>query len=151
MRLPRPGDHRNGVFEPRENLTKNPWHLRAAFINPNPVNAWDVQMTFDDTCATACHEGYGISDMRHKGVSHGRDYLQLGYGLTDPTGGTVPEGFPLDTDLTSNASSGTPIFGTCVTCHDPHGTGTADTTNGSNHMVRADYATKSDLCVACHV
>jgi len=151
LRLPQPGDHRNGALEAGAFVTPNPKHLRAAFIEQSPTSAWDVQMTFDDACATLCHAGYGIADMRHYGVSSGRSYLQLGYGLTDALGGAIPADIPVDSDLTSSASPGPPIFATCVTCHDPHGSGVTDTTRGSNHMVRRGYTTSSELCALCHV
>lgn len=151
QRLPRAADHRNGVHEPRENLTVNPWHLRSAFINERPTQAWDVQMGFDDFCATACHAGFGVLDMRHQGIAAQRPYLQLGFGLTDPSARQVPAGIPLDSDLTSAAGSGPPLFATCVTCHDPHGSPASDTSRGSNHMVRMNWKSTSDLCLICHV
>jgi predicted CXXCH cytochrome family protein len=150
MRLPRVDHHRNGVYEPRENITVNPWHLRSEFINQSPSRAWDVQMTFDDFCATACHAGFGIRDMRHQGLGANRPYLQLGYGLTEASGSLVPPGIPLDADLTSAAGGGAPHFATCVTCHDPHGSPAPDTTRGSNHMVRMSWKTTSELCLICH-
>jgi hypothetical protein len=150
MRLPAPGDHRNGVLERVENRTVNPLHLRAGFIPSRSGSAWEVQTTFDDYCAAACHQGFGVLDMRHLSVSGARPYLQLGYGSTDALGRSIPEGVPLDSDLSSLAGASSPHFATCVTCHDPHGTGVTDQTRGSNHMVRMKYVTESTLCLICH-
>jgi hypothetical protein len=149
MRLPSPGDHRNGVVKRGAAMTENPFHLRATFIADSPAGAQDVQMTFDNTCATACHQGYGVANMRHMGVTANRPFLQLGYGLTDATGATVPADMPLAAALTSRAPA-QPVFATCVTCHDPHGTAVTDQTGGSNHMVRRAFVKNSDLCLACH-
>jgi len=149
LRLPRVSHHRNGVYEPRENMTLNPWHLRKEYINERPSQAWDVQMTFDNFCATACHEGFRVQNMRHQGLSSQRPFLQMGYGATNPRAGQLPQALPFDADLTSAAAGG-PLHATCVTCHDPHGTGISDATRGANHMVRMNWVTESTLCIQCH-
>lgn len=156
QRLPQVSQHRNGVHEPgSSNLSVNPWHLRSGFISATPSQDWDVQVTFDNFCFTACHQGLGVANMRHQGAGAERSYLQLGYGLTEPTGKGIPADMPLDNDLTSAARSGVPVFAPCITCHDPHGTGTIDNgqtdTPVTNHMLRRRWKNKFQLCVFCHI
>jgi len=146
LRLPDPGEHRDGALRA---ASANTFHLRGGFIAESTPKAWSVQLAFDDFCASACHARNAVPEMRHMGVTEKRPYLKLGNDGTDPGGGRIP-GFPLDEDLTSAAPPGEPIFAPCVTCHDPHGTAAADVPDGSNHMVRLGYYSAATLCKICH-
>jgi predicted CXXCH cytochrome family protein len=85
----------------------------------------------------------------HQAAKGGRPYLRLGLAGTDPLGRNIPEGIPLDDDLTTAADPSSPLFAPCVTCHDPHGSGSPDVTkSNSNAMLRLAF--KRDLCVICH-
>ena len=145
--------HRNGRLHNMETgpnyPTENTMHLQAAFIDSAPDNPWDVQVAFDDAC-TACHASYGIMEMRHD-----RDGLpvpnaaEFGTHLTVPDGETIP--WPVDSDLSTYASRTGPNYATCVSCHDPHGTGIVETGSSSNYMLRAKWRSSSALCDTCHV
>jgi predicted CXXCH cytochrome family protein len=150
LRQPAPGDHRNGVYEPGGAATANPFHLRAGYVAAAAPNPWTVATTFDTYCYTACHKAAGVKFMRHGPVDGTRPYLQLGQKGTNPDGALVPEGAPLDHDLSALASPGRPVFAPCVTCHDPHGSPEPDTTLDSNRMVRLGYRTSNELCLSCH-
>jgi cytochrome c553 len=150
LRQPVPDTHRNGVLEGVGAPSANTFHLRTGFVNAAPAAAPDVALAFDGFCYTACHQAARVADMRMVPASRTILYTQLGLKGTDPTGGGIPAGFPLDQDITAAAGSGEPLFAVCVTCHDPHGTGTVDQTFGSNHMLRLPWLERGTLCRICH-
>jgi hypothetical protein len=150
------GRHLNGIVSSAKqglNRSENTAHLIAAFIGGSSPT-YSVQLTFDNACYTRCHAGARRADMRHSFVDPGDQYppgvMVLG------THSTIEDGesllWPVDSDLSTNASTSLPAFGTCVSCHNPHGTNAQPPTTPyypSNYMVRANWP--APLCVVvCH-
>ncbi len=154
--------HRDGILHVTTGghtlRTGNTYHLRTGFINPAPVNTWDVQVTFDNYCYTACHQGYGVVNHRHgKNPTPNVVMFGLGHTTSDADSGSPrPVTYPVDSDLTTLASRTNPDYAPCISCHDPHGTGVQDHSGSaathSNRMLRDNFTYTSDdaLCVSCH-
>lgn len=160
---------RNADTNPNANTS----HLKSGFINASPTSRADIAKTFDNYCTYTCHSREYHRHQKDAGPLP-RDVMRFGDPGTDTTSNpkqynwyaltTYATDFYrsqspwVDSDVRS--SSGLPDQGTeyglCVSCHDPHGTGTTDTSGGyvahSNHMVRGNW--KSDagtFCTrACH-
>ena len=86
------------------------------------------------------------------GVLEVRFNTGSGGGCGDRDGNYVT--FPIDTDISTNASTTEPDYAPCISCHDPHGTNTPDhhgsATTQSNFMLRYTWISNSDLCIVCH-
>jgi hypothetical protein len=155
MREPTPAEHRDGLRQGREHRSLNSFHLRTEFIVAQPRNPWDAQVAFDNACATLCHKAWGVGDMRHARDSvPAVNAVQLGTHMTARNGEALS--VPVDSDITTRATTAEPDFAVCVSCHDPHGTGTADASgglvSGSNRMLRAaGIGASSALCLFCHI
>ena len=128
----------------------NVYHLVEGYILADPASEWDVQVRFDEQCWTACHKPAGVKDMRHE-----RDgdpvpgAVQMGQHLSFSR--TADLEYLMDGDLTlTEFTKEPPHFAPCVACHDPHGTGSTDTTRGTNKMVRDNYRNPPLLCTRCH-
>jgi len=106
---------------------------------------------FDDTCyaKTGCH---GAS-MSHRHV--GSDLLPVPKASQFGDGGTVLNGesvrYPIDSALTTTASTGGRSYAVCISCHNPHGTNVVEAGKATNRMLRDKWASDtSTLCVECH-
>jgi predicted CXXCH cytochrome family protein len=140
---------------------------------------WDVQVAFDNYCAYKCHRdtanwvSTAVPDMRHEkdtfgangtagGVDASGNYtteddssnhwsVEFGTHLTVADGDSLNgKSYPVDTDLNSTTPA-TSKYATCVSCHDPHGTGTVEPNRLENRMVRDPWITApGELCNACH-
>lgn len=151
------GRHQNGILNSAErklNPSENTAHLRVDGANPFIVagsNDWDVQVSFDDACYLRCHQQRGVADMRHD--SDGMPVVnaaQFGTFMTKIDGETIL--YPIDSALTTNASTAAGDFAPCISCHNPHGTPTARVWTTTNRMVRAPFSGPSpSLCDACHI
>jgi predicted CxxxxCH...CXXCH cytochrome family protein len=159
----------------------NPWRLDGAATNYTQTGG------LDHFCLTQCHSqtalpprharivngtwGVGKDNALHThptatesvGTSKDRWY-QVNADASMPMGGTVAS--PLTGDLTTKSpaarTAGTLLA--CVTCHDPHGVGTAatptrtfsgaNTEAGSKKMLRYNYSGSglgtTALCAKCH-
>ncbi len=139
---------------------------------------WDVQVTFDNYCAYKCHRDTtnwvtsAVPDMRHEKDSFGANKsadpvdpsgtyshvddsdnhwsVEFGTHLSVSDGEALNgKAYPVDTDLNTSATGSK--YATCVSCHDPHGTGVVEATRSSNRMVRDKWiAEPVELCNACH-
>jgi hypothetical protein len=155
MRQPRPGDHRNGFREGRGRQSVNAYHLRPGFIVAAPQHPWDAQLTFDNYCTTACHPAAKVPAWSHSpdadpavGAVQLGTLNDLGYPFTRTDGETLS--VPVDSDITRRATPAEPDFAPCVSCHDPHGSGSMQVArHASNLMLRGDYT--GQLCRFCHL
>jgi len=159
----------------------NPWRL------DNTVTGYTVTGGLDRFCLTQCHSltalpprhgrivngtwGVGKDNALHthptanESVATGKDrWYQVNADAAMPMGGTTAS--PLTGNLTTKTPAGR-TAGTllaCVTCHDPHGVGTAATATrtfsganteaGSRKMLRYNYSGTglgtTPLCATCH-
>jgi len=155
------------------NPNANTAHLRSGFINVSPTSRADIAKTFDNYCATACHARDYHRHQRGTGPPP-TDVMRFGDPGTDTTSNPKQYNWYTLTNYATDfyksqspwvdndirASSGLSdqeiAYGLCVSCHDPHGTGTTDTTGGyvaySNHMVRGNWINDAGgFCTrACH-
>jgi hypothetical protein len=146
--------HNDGTLNSAEtgtNTNANTAHLIPALIGTSTPN-YDVQLTFDNACYTTCHQGASVTDMRHdRDGSPAANVMQFGTHLTVADGESIA--YPVDSDISTNASTAAPDFGTCVSCHNPHGTNVDETVEGrsTNRMVRAPWLSINTLCLVCHI
>ncbi|MHB8782201.1 MAG: multiheme c-type cytochrome [Desulfobacteria bacterium] len=154
----------------------NPWRLDNAATNYTQTGG------LDHFCLTQCHSqtalpprharivsgtwGVAKDNTLHthptatESVATGKDrWYQVSADATMPMGGTTAA--PLTGNLTTKTpaarTAGTLIA--CVTCHDPHGVGTAATAtrtfSGANDngykMLRYKSGTLKNLCTKCHL
>jgi len=146
----------NGRLTPTDTRTANSFHLVAGFIEAVPTNDWDVQLTFDKHCWTACHLGK-TTDMRHAIDSDpAENAVQLGTknSYDVPLAKPPPEMF-YDRNLKSAATfggyDGIPNWALCVSCHNPHGTDVKSPRDDlNNKMAIYRWATPAKLCARCH-
>jgi len=160
-----PGNfHGDGIVQSVWNNTDrnaNTAHLKAEFFDAGrgtPAiyvgsGAWNYQVLFDNYCAYACHTAQSVPDMRHETDTLATDSnhwsMQFGTHLTVSNGDATA--VPIDVDLNTDAAGGTD-YGTCVSCHDPHGTTVVEPSKTSNRMVRDQWITPSAiLCGYCHI
>jgi predicted CxxxxCH...CXXCH cytochrome family protein len=159
------GTHGDGIVQSVfNNATRNAntAHLKAAFFTRSapptiPVGAgtWSTQVYFDNYCAYQCHTARGVPDMRHEqdtttaATNHWS--VELGTHLTVSDGDGLFVNYPVDADLNTAANIADVDYGTCVTCHDPHGTTLIETLRTSNRMVRDKFTSPPTLCNACHL
>jgi predicted CxxxxCH...CXXCH cytochrome family protein len=153
-----PNTHNTGVLNSAEqgiNKNNNTAHLKAYYFGTEAAPS-DVQVNFDGGCYTQCHQGMGIKNHRH---SQGDNVVQFGHHGSildaDTLPGTLP--YPVDSDLTTRASTSDPDFAPCVSCHNPHGTGVTDVKGGGtgpakkNRMLRDTWwSSPNTLCNNCH-
>lgn len=151
--------HNNGILETVGSPSGNTFHLQESFLDSSSDSSWGVAEAFNRACAERCHIIYGVAMCVGEGhAAHSTvPYTpRFGYGLTPPdadgSDGERLVTLPVDSDLTTLAAGEGPDHALCISCHDPHGTGTVEPSEGGgNHMVRARWITGSDLCVRCHM
>ncbi len=170
-----PGKTADGHNSP----TANTSHLKQAYFPSSPTRKYDFARAFDKRCgdpASGCHRypPHNNHPQVPAGSSDPADYvMRFGDSTTVPNPKSYswyPEAADYATDfcksrspweigdLTTNAA-GVGIdngvqYGTCVSCHDPHGSGATDSlASGSNAMVRGNWTDNSagQFCNrACH-
>jgi hypothetical protein len=130
----------------------NTYHLAQTYIAKSPKNRWDFQVNFDNTCWTACHQPIGINDMRHeRDGTPAPGAVQMGQHASYERPISVDDYF-VDSDLAVFPGSSTPPFYvTCVTCHNPHGSGATSMTGRTNRMTRENYKDPPRMCSRCHI
>lgn len=160
-----PGKSVNADTRPNRNTA----HLRAEFISASPDRA-EVARTFDNRClgpAAGCHPAaFGHRHQIPGDPALDRDVMRFGIHGTNPapkeaawfdlSGYLADYGAPspagrfhaspavwIDNDISAFPTDNATAYGLCITCHDPHGTGTTDTSQGArgttNHMLRANW------------
>ncbi len=168
-----PGKTDNGSNAP----TANTSHLKQAYFPSSATKRYEYARAFDRKCgdpAAGCHRFPPHN--QHPVVPAGSvdpadNVLRFGDFNTvlDPKAYSwYPESPDYRTDfykspspweigdLTTNAAGVGPDnsirYGTCVTCHDPHGTGATDQkVGGGNAMVRGNWTESAQFCNgACH-
>lgn len=141
----------------------NTAHLVAGYL-PGVGSAREQQVAFDDYCAFACHRDAGVADMRHGTRVAGVPDKVMEFNIDNDTTDDPKRDRGLDRqlvpwtidDLTKAVDADPPrvrYYGTCVSCHDPHGTATQQTTRGTNKMVVRNWKGTSmqPFCSsACH-
>ncbi len=131
--------------KPADTRNVNTSHLVAGFL-PAAGSAREQQIAFDDYCAYACHRDAGLPDMRHCSNVAGVPDKVMEFSVANDTTDDPKLDRGLDRklvpwtigDLTVAAAADPPkvsYYGTCVSCHDPHGTATLQKTRGTNKMV----------------
>ncbi len=159
------GRHLNGILnsvDGKSNPSVNTAHLRTdttySFIKAVPVNAYDVQSTFDTACRMRCHNGASVANMRHAKThtpNVWNNYNNLLNVARFGDMGAVEDGesisYPIDSALTTNASTAADDFAPCISCHNPHGTAVVESTTNTNRMVRDKWVeAPNPLCKVCH-
>lgn len=149
--------------KPADTRTANTSHLIAAFL-PEAGSARDRQVAFDDHCASTCHPAAGAPDMRHGTSVAGVPDKVMEFSVANSTTDDPKLDRGLDrrltpwtiADLTAAAAADPPQvrhYGTCVSCHDPHGTSTLQKSRGTNKMVVRNWngSSMQPFCgSACH-
>lgn len=186
---PSPSTHTtsgSGIFntyrwngDSNDNTNANTSHLKSFYVTTGTAS--QIQVNFDSGCyngpggGVACHAQRFIKNHRH--TKDAGNVMQFGRHNTtnNPKGFTwyAQASYESDfyksrspwviQDTTTNTGAANPpsdpYFGTCVSCHDPHGTdwNVTDNTYGAlgftNHMVRGRWfgAGASQFCNgACH-
>jgi hypothetical protein len=152
------GTHDDGILSSALrgiNRNGNTAHLRSYYFGAES-QPYDVQVNFDRGCWERCHRGLGLRNHRHsQGDTIVRFGLHGSISDADTLPGTIP--YPVDSDLTTRASTADPDFAPCVSCHDPHGTGVSDVRGGGtgpakkNAMLRDTWwSSPNTLCKNCH-
>jgi hypothetical protein len=156
------GRHRNGILnsvERKLNPSENTAHLRVdgpyPFIVAGP-NAWDVQVGFDAACWLRCHASAGRANMRHAydlvispwNMNATPNASRFGDKGTPADGESIV--YPIDSALTTYASTAGDDFAPCISCHNPHGTSILDAARNTNRMLRDVTYYTSALCQKCH-
>ena len=135
------------------------------FVPTSATNDWDAQVAFDDACVRRCHTPPGLPGnvnlMSHFGTTRWSLTRQKTVNTTPNAvrfgdKGTVPNGesiaYPVDSDITTHASTGADDFVTCATCHNVHGTAVVEPTKSTNRMAREiSSRSKRALCLVCHL
>jgi predicted CxxxxCH...CXXCH cytochrome family protein len=150
------GAHFNGILNSAEqglNPSTNTAHLLSSYLDSGPTNDYDPQLAFDSACYTLCHQGSGVTDMRHTLSNPVTNVMEFGRMSTTTDGESIA--WPIDVDVSSYANSGIPPgdvdYGLCVSCHNPHGTSVDEPTKSTNRMVREHWVTSPSLfCGVCH-
>jgi hypothetical protein len=151
--------HLNGALEGLGSPSPNTFHLQKAFVTPDEGAPWSVAAAFNRACAETCHYTYGIFPCVGSGHADGSTIPytpRFGYGSTpEDADGSCCERLvvlPVDSDMSTLAAREDPDYALCVSCHDPHGTGTIEPLRTrSNRMVRFQYLSRNELCRACHM
>ena len=164
----------NSIWDNDSTRSTNTAHLKVEFFTKYPAvgaGDWSIQVAMDNYCTYECHDlnrndvqdtGEPAKSMRHEvdTLPTDADHHSMWFGshLTPPQGAqpdTIP-GILIDLDLNTGAAGGG-NYAPCVSCHDPHGTGTAaPRTYPSNRMVRYEFpvandpSMSSELCSKCH-
>ncbi len=161
--------HVNGTLnsvELRQNLNGNTAHLRTFFFDTESED-YHVQINFDSGCFNGppggqCHaflSGFGFKDMRHaKDSDPVANAVKFGTHITRSDGEAA--GIPIDSDLTTRASTAEPDYAPCIACHNPHGTGNTNhkgaVATQSNKMIRREmgggdwWRNSTPFCTVCH-
>jgi len=159
------GRHLNGILNSTggttgtaQNQSTNTAHLLPAWIGTgNP----GVQTTLDAPCY-GCHnnpwflQGHVPASGFESHAITG-NIVQFGLPLLGST--TVADGeslaWPIDSDISTNATTANPDYAPCITCHDPHGTDTTDhygaPSSNSNFMLRGNFLSDPGYCKVCHL
>jgi hypothetical protein len=137
----------------------NPMHLNAGFLGSGSP-AEDNQVTFDNFCWLECHDGAPTNpkDMRHaKDNDPAPNAMQFGqHNSYSQPNDTAP---PMYWDrIIQYRSGGSENFGTCTSCHNPHGTSVDGSTqrpsDDNNMMVHYPWKkagpVQGSLCGKCH-
>lgn len=158
----------NWPGKPENTVNSNTSHLRPFLLNGG--TAAQLQSNFDIGCVngpgggTVCHIQWGVQGHRHSMAAD--NLVQFGRGSTTEVpksfGWYAQSDYEVDfyksrspwviQDLTSDAT-GTVFYAPCVSCHDPHGTGSTNYIPiYGNAMVRGNFATESAVFCnsACH-
>ncbi len=156
------GRHQNGILNSVDwklNPSENTAHLRTDGAYPFIVsgeNAWDVQVGFDLACYQRCHQPSSVGNMRHARdlVLGPRNLNNVLNAVRFGDKGSIADGesilYPIDTALTTNASSAADDFAPCISCHNPHGTSVVEPSRTTNRMMRDQFYEQSTLCLTCH-
>jgi len=160
----------NSIWANDSTRSTNTSHLKAEFFTKYPAvgaGDWSVQVAMDNYCTWECHDpdqddvqdaGEPAKYMRHKLTAPSPPEslyaTQFGRHLTPPAAYPNPDNIPdipIDVDLNTNASP-TGNYAPCVSCHDPHGTGTPVPPDySSNRMLRFRFPPDNAvLCSKCH-
>jgi hypothetical protein len=164
--------HLNGVLEGAQGAgrisTVNTYHLRTdgtyPYVPASATNAWDVQVAFDDACYRRCHVGKSVSNMRHDpnlilsswNLNNVPNAVRFGDAGSYSNGENLsyPSGshpiYPVDSDLSTLASTAPDDFAPCISCHNVHGTAIVETAKPTNRMMRDSFFDSSTLCLVCH-
>lgn len=149
--------------KPADTRTTNTSHLVPGYL-PEASSPGQRQIAFDDYCAYACHRDAGVTDMRHGSHPGGVHDKLMEFSQENDTTDDPKRNRGLDRklipwtidDLTVAADADPPrvrYYGTCVSCHNPHGTDTQQKTRGTNKMVFRNWkgASMQPFCgTACH-
>ncbi len=155
--------HYDGVlnsYRTPSSVKENTYHLKdqTAGLNPfvNTTNSdnYSIQIAFDNACWKRCHQtwlgDYPVTNMRHWGKLRGAlpTYVSE-FGQQ----GSIPDGdvlsWPIDSDISTDASTAAPDYLPCSTCHDVHGTNVTITGYPTNRMMRLN-SKDSAYCLTCH-
>ncbi len=158
------GAHNDGTVSSAmtsANPTNNTVHLVSTFFGTEG-QPYSVQVNADAGCYepagdnSRCHRMYveiagTMQNMRHeKDSDPAANAVQFGTHSTKSDGDTIS--WPIDSDITTRASTTDPDFAPCFACHDPHGTGTTDIDGVTNNrMLRGNWKSQSTaFCTTCH-
>jgi cytochrome c553 len=151
-----PGRHLDGTLDGRTPSADNPnpFHLVAGFLASTPLAAeWSVQVTFDNYCYSACHQGR-TTNMRHAhDAVPAANAVELGtHNSYEEPMNTPPPYMFYDANITwLGTFNGAPNFGLCVSCHDPHGTNVSSSRlDQNNKMMVYRWTRPAELCSKCH-
>jgi hypothetical protein len=162
------GRHFNGILNSTggitgtaQNQSVNTAHLLPAWIGDGTTQS-NVQTTLDAACYGCHNSPWFLNDHSAEGgfESHAKTGNIVQFGLPPPPGSTtITDGesidWPVDSDISTNASTAEPDYALCVTCHDPHGTGIPDhhgaPGTNSNFMLRGNFLSDLNYCETCHL
>jgi hypothetical protein len=148
------GRHNNGTLnsvELKQNPSENTAHLiPAKYMLPGTAtNDWDVQLKFDTGCSGLPATGACHNTHRHGiGSTPVLRAVQFGDGSTVADGESIR--YPIDSALSTKATTAERDFAPCIACHNPHGTSVSEPNKTTNRMLRDMWDTVDTLCVECH-
>lgn len=151
------GRHMNGILnsvEFKRSPSENTAHLRTDGAFPYiaaGVNDYDVQIAFDAACFLRCHQAARVPNMRHEqdGIPVA-GAVRFGAHLTMADGESIR--YPIDSALTTHASTDSPDYAPCISCHNPHGTPVVQSQAPTNRMLRDPLDGEgTTLCSTCHL
>jgi hypothetical protein len=171
----------NSIWANDSTRNTNTAHLKAGYFTEFPANSagdWSIQVAMDNYCTWKCHDvdKNGVWDgsepagpMRHAvlhteyvpPVDPPTEYVgmanewsvEFGTHSTQPSSSAdTGVAVPIDVDLNTDAAGGA-AYAPCISCHDPHGTGTIKPLGyDSNLMMRFEWPNRANtLCSVCHI